>query len=152
MNAFPSGPQSRVVIFLDTCRALTAHVALAQIGIEPVVATLPHLGGPDSPAPYVRALQAACDVLVLALGFQEGASLEIVREVHRQNARFRTVLFTGSSTATVETTTPLFDYMQSAHSPGLSGVLARAVAETAPRRLSPGAAERQIASLIQAEY
>jgi hypothetical protein len=62
---------------------------------------------------FVHQLNACCDLLILPLSLCNNVSLHIARQVHRQRAPFRTLLLTGSPTATPDSTTPLFDDMLS---------------------------------------
>jgi hypothetical protein len=98
---------------------------------------------------FVHRLKASCDVLVMPLSYDKTVSLHIVRQVQR--AAFRTLLITGSTTATRENTTPLFNDMLPLSSTKLVPRLLWAALAPAPARLSIDAAERQIFHLIQVE-
>ncbi len=141
----------RIVSLLEGFAADSASFTYRNLGVEPVAAGLPTPTGPDTSPAYVAQLTHVCDILLLPLGLEGGASLTIARESHRQRAPFRMVLFTGSRTATPQTTVPLFDCLSS-RSMELFPVLRRAALAPVPPRISIEAADRQIARLIEEEY
>lgn len=141
----------RFVSLVNWRLTVTARMALTGMGLEgPALAP----AAPETALgciPYVEQLDGLCDVLLLPLGLPNAISLDIAREVHRQKAAFRTVLVTGSFTATAATTAPLFDYIAADRSLELPAVLRRLVAEPVPPRLGRDAVERQMTRLIYQE-